>query len=134
MLCALFVVVTHSLAAGVSGGGALVVDATNSPFVVATETTVDSLTVSVGGTLVVNAPLTVDGAANVQSGGVVTHDVRDEDFALTVNGTLTISAGGTIDVTGKGLKAGGAGSAFGATGETLDPLTLVVEAGAPSGV
>src|SRR5688572_21620495 len=112
----------------------IVVNGANSPYTIAAATTVTSMTVEAGGQLFIDAPLTVTADMGVLGGGFVSHSVRDPDFVLDVGGALTIFPGGSIDVTGKGLRAGNAGSSFGGAGETLDPFTFAIVSGAGGGI
>lgn len=111
----------------------LVVDSSNTPFTVAADASYDSLTVASGATLIVNATLTITGDAVIQTGGTVTHDVKPLALSrIQAGGTFEVQTGAFVDLNTKGYGAGGngGGSAFGAAGETLNPLTLQTVAGA----
>jgi hypothetical protein len=103
----------------------LTVDGANSPFTIGSAATYTQVTVAAGGTLVVNAPLTVTGDLRVQSRGRVTVDEGRYTLTLSVGGTLTVEVGGAIEADGKGLP-GGPAAGFGGSGATLDPLSLMV--------
>ncbi|MHB1845757.1 MAG: beta strand repeat-containing protein, partial [Deltaproteobacteria bacterium] len=90
---------------------------------------VSAPSLTVQGTLDVNAKLSISGNLTVDSGATVTHDSGATGFNLAVAGTLAVSSGGAINVTGKGLAAG-PNSGFGNQGATLDPTTLQTVAGA----
>lgn len=107
----------------------LVVDGTNSPFTIAAAATYDQLTVAAGGTLVVNAPLTVRNDLAVQAGGRVTVDFSVKTLALEVLGTLTVASGGLVDADGKGLPGGNVSSPYGVRSGTIDPVAGVMVIG-----
>ena len=71
----------------------LTVDGANSPLTVSASASYSQVTVATGGTLVVNAPLTVSGPMTVQSGGRVTVDVGVGQLKLNVTGALIVEAG-----------------------------------------
>lgn len=100
---------------------------------ISTPSTYDNVTVTSTGLLTLSAPLTVSLNMTIQSGGVVTHAVRDTaGLVLNVTGTLNVQSGGLIDVSGKGLLGGLNGSAFSKKGETFDSNGAIV-AGAGEG-
>jgi hypothetical protein len=82
------------------------------------DTTFNSIVVQSGGTLTATGLVSVLTNMTVQSGGVVTHAVRDTaGLRLDVAGTLDVQVGGAIDATAKGLLGGTgivAGETFGA--------------------
>lgn len=86
------------------------------------EVTYDNVTIEAGGILTLDGILNVNQNMEVDSGGFVTHSIRYEDgLVLNVAGDLSISEGGGIDVTGRGLRGGGtAGSIFGLAAEAYD--------------
>lgn len=87
-------------------GQSLVVDSSNSPLVLATPANYASVSVVDGGVLIANAGLTVIGDMIVETGGLVTVDgVVTHVLSLSVGGTLEIEAGGSVDVSAKGLAA-----------------------------
>ena len=68
------------------------------------------------------------GTLTVLSGGVVTHSLRRlPGLVLNVTGTLDVQSGGQINVSGKGLRGGNNGSAFGIYGETFDANDVIVQ-------
>jgi hypothetical protein len=91
----------------------LTVDGSNSPVVVAAPASYGAVTVSDGGVLLVNAPLTVTGDMRVGRGGLVTMDAGVYVLRLDVGGTLSVELGSRIDVAELGLPAGA----------TIDPVT-----------
>src|SRR6266536_2790580 len=96
--------------------------------------TYENVFVTGTGQLTVDAPLTVNVNMTIQSAGVVTHSARLlGGLQLSVTGTLDVQAGGLIDVDVKGLRGGGAGSAFGVSGEAFDPTTGAIISGAVGG-
>jgi hypothetical protein len=101
------------------------------PMTITSDTTFDNVTVQNGGTLTVQGLLAVTQDMTVQSGGVVTHGVRDTaGLRLSVTGTLTVAAGGAIDVSGKGLLGGSGGGNV--PGETFDASGAIVAGAAGS--
>jgi hypothetical protein len=69
----------------------------------------------------------------IQSGGVVTHSSRLlAGLVLDVTGTLDVQSGGLVDLNGRGLLGGNAGSVGGTNGETYNASDMVVS-GAGSG-
>ncbi len=117
-----------SLAASTVAAQSIVVDGSNSPYVISSPTAVTQVQVTSGGVLVVNAKLTVTGDMTVLGGGRVTVDDTVIRLQLAVTGTLTVDFGGSVDADGKGLHGGGS-AGFGRSGATLDPSTFVVVAG-----
>jgi hypothetical protein len=115
-----------------AAGQTLTVNSANSPLTIAAAATYTQVTVASGGTLVVNAPLTVTGDMRVQSAGRVTVDQAQQTLTLNVAGTLTVDFGGAIEADGKGLR-GAPAAGFANLGATLDPLTLRVVGSASTG-
>src|SRR5262249_47667014 len=94
------------------------------------------LTVKSGGVLTASS-ITTTRSLTSQSGGRVTHAVRDTaGLVLDVTDTLDVQAGGLIDVSSHGLRGGGTqngdvgGSAFGTSGEAIDRGTGAIVTGA----
>ncbi|MBI3182149.1 MAG: PKD domain-containing protein [Myxococcales bacterium] len=83
---------------------------------------------TVGGSAVIDAKLTLSGSLTVRTGGTVTHTQGLDGFKLDVMGNIAIQAGAGIDVSGKGLAAGNL-AGFGSSGATYDALTLQVASG-----
>ena len=93
------------------------------PVTISSDTTFDNVTVTGTGVLIVDAILTVNVNMTIQSDGKVTHGAADTTgLVLNVTGTLTVDAGGAINVNGVGLRGGNNGSRFGQEGEGIDPL------------
>ena len=98
-------------------------------------TALGTLEVMTGGTLTLDATATLSGNLTVDSGGTVTHSVPSSPSnlpqpALVVSGTVLVSSGGAVDVTGKGLWGGSQpGNPYGCAGGTLDPVLLTPIAG-----
>lgn len=80
---------------------------------IAVPSTYQTVSVSDGGVLLVNAPLTVTGDMRVGPGGLVTMDAGVFVLSLTVGGRLSVELGGAIDTGGLGLPAK----------TTIDPVT-----------
>jgi hypothetical protein len=100
---------------------------------ISTPTTYDNVTVTGTGVLTLSAPLTVNLDLTIQSGGLVTHALRDTaGLVLNVTGTLDVQSGGKIDVSAKGLRGGNNGSVFGVIGEALNASGSIVS-GATTG-
>lgn len=91
----------------------LTVDGSNSPFTLSAATSYGQVTVTDGGTLVVDAPLAVTGDLTVVQGGRVTMSARKLVLRLDVGGALVVGLGASVDVREKGLP----------WNTTLDPLT-----------
>jgi len=78
--------------------------------VISAPATYDSATISGTCVLIVDAPLTINGAMTIQ-GGNVTHSFRNlNGLRLTVGGLLQVDANGSIDVSAQGLGGGFNGS------------------------
>ncbi|MBI3195588.1 MAG: hypothetical protein HYZ34_14145, partial [Ignavibacteriae bacterium] len=110
-----------------SNDGYLLLD---SSLTISTPTTFDSVRITATGILTVDDSLTVLGDMVVESGGFVTHSGYPTNerngLQLHVGGTLEVKLGGSINVSGKGLRGGLNGSAYGGIGETYDSLNNVV--------
>jgi hypothetical protein len=92
-----------------------------------------NLTIAAGGVLTADGAITVTGDMTIQTGGVVTHSPRHEPgLTLDVTGILDIQSGGAIDLDERGLRGGGNGSVFGATGEAYDDMGTIVLGAPPS--
>ncbi len=107
----------------------LVVDASNSPYVIQAPATLTQVQVESDGVLVLNAKLSVTADMVVRGGGRVTVDDSVMYLKLAVAGTLTLDFGAAIDADAKGLRGGGT-SGFGGNGATLDPVTFEIISGA----
>jgi MYXO-CTERM domain-containing protein len=91
----------------------LVVDGSNSPYVVAAPTSVSSVSVGSGGVLIVNAPLSTTGDVTVGPNGRMTLDAGVHTLRLSVGGLLAVELGGAIDLAALGL----------CDNTSLDPVT-----------
>jgi hypothetical protein len=120
------------LVAATAAGQTLDVTPSNSPLTIAAAATYTQVTVTSGGTLVVNAPLNVTGDLRVYGAGRVTVDQAQQTMTLNVAGRLTVDLGGTIEADVKGL-LGAPAAGLGGSGATLDPISLRVVPGASMG-
>ncbi|MCB9284728.1 MAG: hypothetical protein H6563_11685 [Lewinellaceae bacterium] len=101
----------------------------NTAVTIGADVTYDNVVVQNGGTLTVNAILTVNDDMVIESGGVVTHSLRNvPGIRLIILDSLVINSGGTINVSSRGLRGGGNGSSFGSHGETFNSQGSIVSA------
>jgi hypothetical protein len=83
------------------------------------------LAVGTNARLVASGPIAVEGDVRIADGGVMSHAPHHPDgLDLEVGGTLTVEAGGRIDVTGCGLRGGTYATQW--RGETVDEAGRVV--------
>jgi len=61
----------------------------------------DSLTIDAAGELFLDVVFTI-GSVQINSGGILTYSQGGSGLDLTITGDMTINAGGSIDITGKG--------------------------------
>lgn len=83
--------------------------------------TFENLTITGTGTLTANAPITVNGDMEIQSGGIVTHSQGLlSGLQLYVGGNLEIQEDASIYASGKGLRGGRNSGNSSADGETYN--------------
>ena len=98
----------------------------DSAMTISSPVTYDSVIIYSRGVLTADAEITVTGSLRIDSGGVLTHSVRNlSGLVLNVLDSLVVMPGGRIDVTGKGLRGAG-NSGNGNSPEWFDSLGNII--------
>jgi YD repeat-containing protein len=102
----------------------------SSPQTISAPTTYENVTIASGCVLTLDTVLTVNQNMTLQSGGSVTHSLRQTSgLTLNVTGVLDVQLGGVIDVSAKGLRGGQGVSNNGETFNASDQIVAGAQGG-----